>query len=366
MNSFLRFCAKWLSAIWRERKTENKTRKQVDRSTMRFKKNLLEVLPDYFFYIRKMRHADPDAYHLYSRIGAQLLAPHSEIDANALNAWWKTNRPAFGAITFMAGGKPEHDMIIPAFMYFRKYDVAPYYVQRGNSGDTYEVTAFYHDSHKTRKGLSLSFFVRVCADGTIASQRSKSIRTVPIRHRKGGVSFITRASWEYPDFLKECADRCNNTIEEHMRHLFCTLANFWAESHASMIMVSARKGSLTAKFSIDVLKTPDFFQDRDIVIGDHGKRLRIFHLVRTHARDFANGRSTYVRTHFRGVRQFAWHGYNITIDVPGRTKLDFTTVDIGSLDFDDLPDNVDAFRSKEVAKILDNYVPDETRAARTS
>jgi hypothetical protein len=89
---------------------------------------------------------------------------------------------------------------------------------------------------------------------------------------------------------------------------------------------------LAALFSIDVIKTPEFFADREVEALDcNGHRKKIFHIVRTHGR--ASG--GFVKTHFRGVRNFSWNGHAIEISVPYRDHFDMAEFDLGALDEDE-------------------------------
>jgi hypothetical protein len=98
-----------------------------------------------------------------------------------------------------------------------------------------------------------------------------------------------------------------------------------------MIRISMKKGGLATVMNVDIVRTPYFFSDRDHVVVDSVKK-RIFHVVQTHERDIGDGRSTYVRTHFRGLRRFTWNGYEITITAPGRDHNDWAHSDIAAID----------------------------------
>ena len=83
------------------------------------------------------------------------------------------------------------------------------------------------------------------------------------------------------------------------------------------IRIRAQKGSIPCIFSVDLLRTPYFFKDRDTKVNVNGVKKRIFHIVRTHKRKFKNGREIFVKSHFRGLRHFRWNDYNVTITMPG-------------------------------------------------
>jgi hypothetical protein len=97
-----------------------------------------------------------------------------------------------------------------------------------------------------------------------------------------------------------------------------------------MTKIHVRKKRLKAVFSIDVLRTPYFFSDRDPVITN-GVKKRIFHIVRAHKR-LVGATETYVKTHFRGLRRFVWNGYSVNVTVPGWHHADFAVFDAGAID----------------------------------
>ena len=66
-------------------------------------------------------------------------------------------------------------------------------------------------------------------------------------------------------------------------------------------------------FSIDMLRTPYFFADRKKVVNENGNTKKIFHIVRGHKRK--NG--TFIKTHFRGLREFVWNDYQVKIGLAG-------------------------------------------------
>lgn len=119
---------------------------------------------------------------------------------------------------------------------------------------------------------------------------------------------------EYRRKHNEAAD----TIEQYISWMFCTAAQLFAATDSAGLQVRASKGGITSTFSIDMLRTAYFFRDRDL--KDEGGR-RIFHIVRTHPR---------VRSHFRGARDFTWHGYQIHISVPGLHHWTASSFDVGA------------------------------------
>jgi len=92
------------------------------------------------------------------------------------------------------------------------------------------------------------------------------------------------------------------------------LARDVEESYYATCRIAVSKGDLTAVFGIEPQRVPYFFKDRDVVLNQHGHKQRIFHPVRPHVK--ADG--TAVPMRFRGLKDFEWAGYHVSITVPGR------------------------------------------------
>ena len=121
-----------------------------------------------------------------------------------------------------------------------------------------------------------------------------------------------------------------------------------------MIKVKAYKGRLAAIFSVNVLRTPYFFKDRDLCVNVRGKKKKIFHIVRTHIRKTGS----VVRTHFRGMREFNWNGYKIRITVPGWHHVNTHDLDIGATDGEHVEDIKDYMDMAVLGKTLSGLEED--------
>lgn len=149
--------------------------------------------------------------------------------------------------------------------------------------------------------------------------------------------WATRSAWDYPRSIKMLyEDRKlpeDETIEEYAANMFWLAATPY-EDVLSGVRVQAAKGGVVAAFSIDLLRTPYFFKDREWVANEKGSRKRIFHIVRTHERKAKDG-VRYVKSHFRGSRNFKWNGYDITITMPGKHHPDLLQWDVAATQFED-------------------------------
>jgi hypothetical protein len=182
-----------------------------------------------------------------------------------------------------------------------------------------------------KRGIPTEFPVMVDKDCNLTILKTLMTKTLIARSRKGGSVAIPQRAWSIPHF-EHWATGHGESVETYLKTIFCIAANSFVDLSHSLIQIRARKGRLAALFSIDVIKTPEFFADREVEALDcNGHRKKIFHIVRTHGR--ASG--GFVKTHFRGVRNFSWNGHAIEISVPYRDHFNMAEFDLGALDEDE-------------------------------
>jgi hypothetical protein len=118
--------------------------------------------------------------------------------------------------------------------------------------------------------------------------------------------------------------------------------------------VSTRKGKGRATFGIHPGEQVKFFKDRDkTAIATDGKRKRIVHCVREHERVTAEGKTTTVKEHLRGIRRFVWKGYAIAVTVP-KFHLTEYTFSASPVDEKDFVPGRKYLKSKQLARKLAN------------
>lgn len=283
-----------------------------------FKGAVLDGLDRHFYYLRRMRKADPEAYELYRRVGCHcvpwVVFPSNEHGDFYVSEVWGEYRPAFGAVSFanLEGESAEvRHSIVPHFCYYQKYERngSPPWVQKF-TGDIYSVTAYFDEGEHGKKArFAIELFVGVSPDGKIQLLRTKEVTFVAARG--GQRPDIPQTSWRVPDLAREWSQGKGKTPQEFVGHLFASLTRTYERASMGMTRIVAKKGGLAAVFSIPVSRTAYFFKDRDRL--PDGRKGRIFHSVRAHQRIGSRG----VRLHFRGLREFDWNGYHIHISVPG-------------------------------------------------
>lgn len=318
-----------------------------------FRDAILDELDRYMVYIGRMKATDPGTYALYSRIGARIIPKRSLHAWDELEPWFRETLPTFGCIALCVGTKVEEwekndpeKRSGPRFVYFTKFKHAPAGVQA--FGTVYIVTAYFDWIDSKHSAWPIEFAVGVLPNGEVKPLQTLNQSNQVIRHRKRGrgleTSVVQHQKWGIPPHVKEWFNdqttestklSDNNRLKspiELMKFVFIYAANAWTSSHASMINVMATRGNLTAAFSVDVKRTPYFFKDRDVTLTARGRKARIFHVVRPHARTLRDGRTLALRMHFRGLRQFRWNGYEIHVSVPGRDHLALQEFNVPSLD----------------------------------
>jgi len=312
-----------------------KATEQFDPCYFTFKGDILEQLEGYFKYINRMRKRDREGYSLLRQVGAVLVARDGKIIANELSPWWKVHKPAFGAgFIFYSKDSDEKklDYTPQQFCYFQKYDRVPYSVQQSNAS-VYRMVMYYDKENDdlfaaNGTGLCLEFWVAVSDDGEIAMLKQLSHKCVLVQSRgwRGhkqwhGTVGIPQKRWSVGKDIQLLADDELRSPEHKgkpevlARDIFVSTVNAYEQAQLGMGQIRVTRGECTAVFCIDIKRSPYFFKDRDAVVVD-GIKKRIFHIVRTHKRT-VRGIETFVKFHFRGLRDFVWKGYRVHITVPG-------------------------------------------------
>ena len=331
-----------------------------------FRETILDDLDRSFLYMRRLKRFDPDSYEYFRRVGIGIVPRTAMGDYCKLSPWFLQTRPSRGGLFFTQEKSHVGDKMFPRFVYFTKYNPrnAPAVFQRRNRGDIYEVTVVF-DEHGDELckfgGLGQSYAMWVDGDGTIVMLREHCSRKKQIRakrrttdRRRGEVFSIPQRRWGISPFMAEWAgDGClsaevRNKPELLALSLFTWCANAHEAAHAGIIRVNASRDGITVPFSVNIKRTPYFFKDRTTVVTAKGRTARIFHIVRPHVR--ANGSA--VHMHFRGLRKFAWNGYDIHITVPGLHHEHIGEVDVSTSSEDSFKLGEPAISSAEFAKAL--------------
>jgi hypothetical protein len=255
--------------------------------------------------------------------------------AIALPPWFKQHWPAFGCVTIGTNPLDEAQELsnttavgkkvlwIVKFMHMQKFSKVPWYVQPVRGGHVYQMTRYWDRPHdpkfKRRKwGVPQEFYIWVSDDGS-------TMRV--LKTRKNGDSYHPEGHWVLDHQVDLDAEdrRLGYTPQLVLARQFCDMAKMMEQSSYSMCRVEVSKGDMVAAFGVDPRRMAYFFRDRDVHLTTDGATKPIFHSVRPHTRKDGS----VVPMHFRGLKQFSWANYNVSITVPGRDHLMLAEMPVG-------------------------------------
>ena len=312
--------------------------------------DLLDGLDDYLKCMRAFRKHDPDGYGFYSKVGGLVLNRYNLALKGDVPAVWRTgDRPTTGFIHLGTySGTPDDGTVYADFIYFTKLARQPHDVQVAKH-DLYKVFIVYIEK---KEGWCCSgiFHMDVSPDGEfrLLKRRLETVQSLPGKYAPA----LRGRKWVFPPILLDIAKRNKETPEEAAHNIFMIAASYTDGARAG-IQVRAKKNGVTACFCIDMLRTPYFFADRDKTVNENGQTKRIFHIVRTHRRALRNGTTQNVRSHFRGLRNFDWFGYRVSITVPGLHHKDIRVGGPALVDLDEGEDMKGYVTSDRAGKMVD-------------
>lgn len=296
-----------------------------DFGTLYYLDDLLDRLSDYGETIKFLRSTDPAAYMTYRQFGATIVGKRSLFNFKEMPPTWRGGaRPSIGMVHF---GFPRIEERVGwlnlEFGYFTKLESRPR-VQT-HKGDLYEVTVLYtqRKSYNGKKPVRYSdkYYVAIDDRCGVKVLRELISKRTTIDHGKHRDSYPQNV-WCQPailqELLKDAIERGleEQTIADIGRRLFVGIAST-IEGASGGFQVRASKAGTTAIFGIDMKRSAYFFRDRDKSPDQNGTaQKKIFHFVRPHSR-VVSGQTKFVRSHFRGLRQFQWNGHDVTITMPG-------------------------------------------------
>lgn len=265
--------------------------------------DLLNKMDRSFKDMHLLKKSDPESYVLFSRVGCSVTS--SQVFTSTDKPSWVdfTHLPSFGAATLPIDHGKE-GTLYPRFVYFRKIE-KPINVQPSNN--TVVQVGMIYACPKERFPIHVNYFIAVDQNGE--GTLLKELR--PETYRVGQEMF-TRMVWKKPEMVTDIANEKGRDITEFVTEILYFLLNS-AFATESGLTVRVTKQNKTMSFSIDMERTPYFFDKRDKVVNENGNTKRIFHIVRTHKRVAKDGKGKIINAHFRGLRKFTWHGYDVNI-----------------------------------------------------
>jgi len=294
-----------------------------------FKEAVLEQLPRYFRYIDLMRKVDPDAYAMFSRVGASILPSDrnlSTADCNFAGEHFSVDRiPSFGCVYINLDERAESDPhnVYPDFIWWTKLAGA-HGVRLGveaSPSDVFTVTALYHDRFDELGSVTFHIAVPSFEEARVLKEQVLN-ESAMYDHRSqvGRRSYsLRRREWSYPTGLKMIGNSRGLSPQEAGRSVFAVVTTS-VMSRRSGFQVRVAQAGRYAVFNVDEGAGPAFFADRDIQVNENGRKKRIFHYVA----GYQKTDGTMVAGHTKGLREFDWNGYSVHI---GKPDFDFANID---------------------------------------
>jgi len=294
--------------------------------------DLLDRMEMAFEDMRVLRAACPDAYRLASRLGVNIVSSDYGF-YNQIEPYFLRSLPSQVCAYVGYTGDESSDFVPCRFIVMQKHK-RPVNVELRPGVVIYEVAMTYKFDGKACAG---SFHVAINQNGDVAPL--KECR--PKYHRK---SRLARMEWSYSEHLSDLASDNSMSIEQLAHNLVAHASSAQLASEQGL-SVRVEKGKNRLAFSVDMLRTPYFFQDRQKVVNENGRTKPILHIVRAHRRK--NGKV--VKSHWRGLREFQWNGYNVKIGMGGKHLRNWSTFDAAAVDH---RENEDLVSASEVADAL--------------
>lgn len=332
------------------RKERRNREKQESYGNFYYFDNLLDQLENYFYYIKRMKAHDPEAYQIYEALGGQIVNDTAGLLCHELPAAWRHgHRPSFGLIHYAGDKWDDEDRYVPKLLYFTKCSWA-YNVQGiNNQGDIYHCSFFYA-SKKKRVSIPAEVYVHLSPEGEITPLKIRSQEHIAIKSRKG-FSTVSRLKYKFPDFVMYFAKDHQKSPTEAVVDLFKFMVGL-GECANDGLQVLVSKSGVKCAFNIATERTPYFFKDRQKTCTERGFTKPILHVVKPHTRKLKNGKEVFVKMQFRGERTFDWKGYRVSVSMAGFHHKDIQDIDISAEMHEDVSTLKDHITASDFAKQL--------------
>ena len=316
----------WLKSLFRNpvEKVIKKRKKSKRRSADHYGAHyylgdLLDGLDSAFDCLPLFKKTDPEHYKMFSRIGCSVMSKDAIFSAERTANFKKL--PSFGCFhlpnrfgsfaiddetkQMMVNDRSDDDIVAQlCFMFFSKQK-RPFNVQ-GSNQQIFQIGLIFMDKNKN---AAMDYaYLSVSDTGIVTPLKICKPTHYKIKNSHGYV----RMQWDWPKYLLDMSGYHKITPEEFITELFwLAVSGAMMQENGITVRVSKKKHSVS--FSIDMLRTPYFFADRKKVVNENGNTKKIFHIVRGHKRK--NG--TFIKTHFRGLREFIWNDYQVKVGLAG-------------------------------------------------
>jgi len=311
--------------------------------------DILDYLPGYFDDIKTLWKYNTSAYHIMAKLGGVILPKNSGLLVDHLLPGVLADPPLLRCVFFKKSDQynKDNDTYGASIVYMMRLKGGMTYVGRKGSychlpvGICYRVVVVYNTEHGS---FAESFFVHYDVNHKMSVMRESKVVPQTLRHKgnKGKFSQFYSRKTVTPHFLKEMSiERVRLKLEamtpDEIAANICNVC-LSAKRPSEAILVRAQKSDVSASWTIDRRDGKRFFAKRVTGTAVDGKRKRILHYVGNFVRD-TDGRTSYVREHYRGERSFSWMGYGVEVSGLGFHHKDFYDASIETLEVegDDIP-----------------------------
>ena len=310
--------------------------------------NLLDQIESYFYYVKRMKAHDAEAYELYENIGGHIVNDTAGLSCHELPAAWRHGyRPSFGLVHYAGDKWDDDEGWVPKLLYFTKCRWA-YNVQGVNApGDIYHCSFFYAKKGK-RVAIPAEVYIHLTPEGCITPLKIRSQEQISIKSKRGFAT-VSRLKYTYPSFVFHFAKEHQKSPPEAIADLFKFMVGL-GECAADGIQVLVSKDNIKCAFNVATERTPYFFKDRQKTCTERGFTKPILHVVKPHMRTLPNGKQVAVKMQFRGERKFTWKGYAVSVSMAGFHHRDMIEVDVAAEMHESLDGIKGAVTAAEFAK----------------
>lgn len=311
--------------------------------------DMLDYLPGYFDDLKALRKYDPSTYSIMAKLGGVVIPENSLFRHSTLPPKLLDNPPMMRCIFFKKSDQhnKKTDTYSASIVYMMRLKGGMTYVGREGGychlpvGICYRVVLVYnHDLGS----FAESFFVHYDENHKMSVIKESKVVNQVIRHnsnkgfkRDRGNTWVAHRKTITPFFLREMVveQKKLGMKVQTTDEIAATICNIClsAQRPSEAILVRANKSDMTASWTIDRRDGKRFFAKRVTGTASDGKRKRILHYVGDFTRD-TDGRTSYVREHYRGERSFSWMGYGIDVSGLGFHHKDFYDASVETFEFD--------------------------------
>lgn len=342
------------------------------------KQTLLDSLGDYFEAAARLKVVAPDDYSFFARTGCVVTQAYSAPEGGITET---NHTPIFaGGIFIPKYAAPDKDNggIYPSFVYFTRMRKPKVWPAGPVPHLLYRVVLIYRTTNLVGWDWPVELLIARDRAGRFTVLGEPHIKQQQLppsshghRHERVG-KVVTHVSFGLPQWLidhwnEKKEKKPGETIHDYAAGLFTMAYETYREA-VTALLISAQKHGQRAVFAVQLQDARSMFRDRDLkAASTPGGRLRpIFHYVREHDRVMereTEEKVVTVREHYRGLRDFFWNGFHVTISWPDRASTLYTKNEallIGEHAEDIRPDEISKWVSmrqvaKRVAEAVFNY-----------